>query len=128
MTAYFADMEETSGGMADASEPTPAAAPEYTGPRTLDGRPAPEYAQPSSSRSSSKAAQKKPQRRGVAGVATLGSLANNNDDDDDSEDEDDHGRGDLFAGGEKSGLAVRDPTRASDPNQLIKDILAKAKA
>lgn len=36
---------------------------------------------------------------------------------------------DLFAGGEKSGLAVQDPNRnAADPQNVIKDILAKAKA
>ncbi|ROW15849.1 hypothetical protein VPNG_02598 [Cytospora leucostoma] len=36
---------------------------------------------------------------------------------------------DLFAGGEKSGLAVQDPSRnAADPQNVIKDILAKAKA
>lgn len=36
---------------------------------------------------------------------------------------------DLFAGGEKSGLAVQDPGRnPADPQNVIKDILAKAKA
>lgn len=58
------------------------------------------------------------------------------DDDDDDEDYDDdddnkHGRGDLFAGGEKSGLAVQDPTMAgasSDARRVMRDIVAKAKA
>lgn len=37
---------------------------------------------------------------------------------------------DLFAGGEKSGLAVQDPTNQGDggPMKIINDILAKAKA
>lgn len=126
VTAYFADMEETSGSFTGAADEAPADEPEYTGPRTLDGRPAPQYSQPSSS----KAPAKKHQRRGVAGVATLGSLNNDDDDDDDDDDEDEsNGPRDLFAGGEKSGLAVQDPSkRSSDPKKLISDILAKARA
>jgi len=48
----------------------------------------------------------------------------------DEDDEDEAGRPrDLFAGGEKSGLAVQDPSqKSSDPMKLINDILAKAKA
>ncbi|KAB5575425.1 hypothetical protein GE09DRAFT_592759 [Coniochaeta sp. 2T2.1] len=125
VTAFFADREDTAAGFdaAGSASPPPAAEPEYTGPRTLDGRPAPQYA---SGASSSKAASKKaPKRRGVA---TLGSIGNDDDDDDD-DDSDDEGRGDLFAGGEKSGLAVQDPNqRSNDPKKLINDIIAKAKA
>ncbi|KAK3941036.1 UBX domain-containing protein 1 [Diplogelasinospora grovesii] len=128
VTSYFTDMEEghQEAGSEPASSSTPAQ-PEYTGPRTLDGRPAPQYASASSSSTS-----KKPQKR--TGFATLSSLGGgNNDDDDDDEDDDDERRGprDLFAGGEKSGLAVQDPSQRggpSDPKKLINDILAKAKA
>lgn len=123
VTAFFADRDETAAGFSTPGAEASAAPaePEYTGPRTLDGRPAPQYAS-----SSSKAASKKPQKR--RGIATLGSL-NNDDDDEDDDDSDDGGRGDLFAGGEKSGLAVQDPNqRSNDPKKLINDIIAKAKA
>lgn len=102
----------------------------YTGPRTLDGRPAPQSA---SSRPARAAAQPKKK-----GIATLGSLAggshHHDDDDDDDEDDDeandgdDDGRGNLFAGGEKSGLAVQDPDQAGGSKKIIHDILAKARA
>ncbi|KAK0635992.1 hypothetical protein B0T17DRAFT_484093 [Bombardia bombarda] len=140
ITSYFADMEDggneeapaaSSASPAAAAAPTPAV-PEYTGPRTLDGRPAPH----SVSASSSSAAAKKPQRR--TGIATLGSLGggggghshdDHSDDDDDSDEDERRAPRDLFAGGEKSGLAVHDPAqRSSDPNRLIRDIVAKAKA
>jgi UBX domain-containing protein 1 len=52
------------------------------------------------------------------------------DDDDDSDDEDYDPREqprDLFAGGEKSGLAVQDPKR-NDPRKVVNDILKKARA
>lgn len=75
-------------------------------------------------------------------MATLGSLGggsgHDHSDDDDDDDDDPNRRGDLFAGGEKSGLAVQDPARnrggadrgsdAQNPQSVIKDILAKAKA
>ncbi|KAK4187003.1 UBX domain-containing protein 1 [Podospora australis] len=130
VTAFFADQDE---GDADVTAPSASAAPTvepaYTGPRTLDGRPAPQYAGASSS-----SASKKPQKR--TGLATLSSLGgghnhddDDNDDDDDSDDEGRRGPRDLFAGGEKSGLAVQDPAqRSSDPRKIISDIVAKAKA
>lgn len=125
MTSYFTDMEEGDAPAASAAEPEP----EYTGPRTLDGRPAPEYAAASSS-----SAAKKPQKR--TGLATLSSIGGGNgqddsEDDDDYDDDDDERRGprDLFAGGEKSGLAVQDPSqRSSDPRRMINDIVAKARS
>ncbi|KAK4096427.1 SEP-domain-containing protein [Parathielavia hyrcaniae] len=123
VTSYYADMEE--GEQAPGRSPSP----DYTGPRTLDGRPAPGAATASSS--SSKAS--KPQKR--TGMATLSDLGigghDDSDDDDDDEDDDDERRGprDLFAGGEKSGLAVQDPAqRSSDPRRLINDIVAKARS
>lgn len=122
--AAFADLEEDDAqpgsSAAASSEPAPA---NYTGPRTLDGRPAPQAG-------SSRSAAKKPQKK--TGLATLSSLANSSaqdDADDSEEDEDDDPRGprDTYAGGEKSGLAVQDPNQRSDPKQLINDILAKAR-
>ncbi|EKD19451.1 uncharacterized protein L3040_002671 [Drepanopeziza brunnea f. sp. 'multigermtubi'] len=104
---------------------------EYTGPRTLDGRPAPQSI-PAVGSSSSSA---KPKKKG--GIATLGSLSSGShghghDDDDDEDDEDFDPDGeprDLFAGGEKSGLAVQDPpSRSNDPRKVVSDILKKAKA
>ncbi|KAG6207876.1 hypothetical protein E4U50_003577 [Claviceps purpurea] len=105
----------------------PGYVPEYTGPRTLDGRPAPQ------SESSSKAKGQSKSRPKRTGIATLGSLggSHSNDDGNDDSDETDHddGRGNLFAGGEKSGLAVQDPNQqVSGPRKIINDILAKAKA
>ena len=130
--AYF-----TMQGEEQHDEPENEAEPEpepYTGPRTLDGRPAPE-ALPAVG-SSSKAPPKK-----TGGFATLGSLGSSSsgphaghghahDDDDDSSDDDfepgEEPR-DLFAGGEKSGLAVQDPAR-NDPRKVVNDILKKARA
>ncbi|RCI11639.1 hypothetical protein L249_7629 [Ophiocordyceps polyrhachis-furcata BCC 54312] len=109
----------------------------YTGPRTVDGRPAPQAYR--TSRNNEPPAKKK-------GVATLASLAagsqqgggggggGGGDDDDDDVDDDDldgdteDGRGNLFAGGEKSGLAVQDPKQDGGSRQIINDILAKARA
>ena len=129
MTAFYTDMDEGAQADASAGPSRTAPEPEYTGPRTLDGRPAPEYATASSSSTS-----KKPQKR--TGLATLSSIGGGNshddsDEDDDYDDDDDERRGprDLFAGGEKSGLAVQDPAqRSSDPRRLINDIVAKARA
>lgn len=124
---YYASQEEP----ADLAEGGPAAAapapPEYTGPRTLDGRPAPE------SRAEAVASSSRPHRQAArTGVATLGSLPSgaHGHDDDDSADEDYHDDEqprDLFAGGEKSGLAVQDPRR-NDPRSLVDDIIKKAKS
>ncbi|KAK3328161.1 hypothetical protein B0T19DRAFT_400948 [Cercophora scortea] len=129
VVSFYADIEggdePSAGGAPTAHSPEP----EYTGPRTLDGRPAPQYAGMSSS-----SAAKKPQKR--TGIATLGSMGGGHDHDDDDDDEDDDDEDDrraprdLFAGGEKSGLAVQDPNdpRSSDPRRLINEIVAKAKA
>lgn len=102
----------------------------YTGPRTLDGRPAP---QASGSRSSRKPASQ-PKKKGIATLGSLGGGSQGHDDDDDDDDsdmdddEEDDGRGNLFAGGEKSGLAVQDPKQDGGSKKIIGDILAKAKA
>ncbi|KAK1774730.1 hypothetical protein QBC45DRAFT_424070 [Copromyces sp. CBS 386.78] len=129
VAAYYTDQDSSASNTGAASASAPASAPappEYTGPRTLDGRPAPQYAQSSSS------APKKTQKR--TGLATLSSIGGrrDEDDDDDEDDEEDEGRGprDLFAGGEKSGLAVQDPSQRepnSDTRRLLQDILAKAR-
>ncbi|KHN94973.1 UBX domain-containing protein [Metarhizium album ARSEF 1941] len=102
--------------------------PSYTGPRTLDGRPAP--ADTSSGRGG-RPPTSQPKRRGVATLGSLGGASHSHDDgdddDDDDEDDDEEGRGDLYAGGGKSGLAVQDPHQG-DQRKIIKDMLAQAKA
>ncbi|GFP55660.1 UBX domain-containing protein 1 [Trichoderma asperellum] len=101
---------------------------QYSGPRTLDGRPAPQ--EDFSSAASRKS--KQPKKKGIATLGSLGSSAAHHDDDDEDDDYDDDdeedGRGNLFAGGEKSGLAVQDPTSEGGSRKIISDILAKAKA
>jgi len=114
----------------DEEEQPPAQEEEpYTGPRTLDGRPAPQSI-PTVSSSSAPPPKKK------GGIATLGSLgqssgghghAHDDDDDEDSDFEPGEEPRDLFAGGEKSGLAVQDPSR-NDPKSVVNDILKKARA
>lgn len=98
---------------------------EYTGPRTLDGRPAPQSIPAVGSSSSAK-----PKKKG--GIATLGSLGHGHDDDEEDDEEDFDPEGeprDLFAGGEKSGLAVQDPSsNRNDPRKVVSDILKKARA
>ncbi|TQV90570.1 hypothetical protein V2A60_008247 [Cordyceps javanica] len=122
--SYFQDEDE--GAEADSSTAADAA---YTGPRTLDGRPA-----PASAARPPRSAAAQPKRKGVA---TLGSLSSSRqevphkeedeDDEDDFEDDEDENRGNLFAGGEKSGLAVQDPKQDNGPRKIISDILAKAR-
>lgn len=134
--AYFADAEEEEAQATAPSTATAAAAAgssssqsvpdNYTGPRTLDGRPAPQ-AIPTTS--SSRSAAKKPQKK--TGLATLSSIggghAHDDDDEDDDDDFDPRDPRNTYAGGEKSGLAVQDPSQRSDPKKLLNDILAKAR-
>ncbi|OBT68742.1 hypothetical protein VE03_02221 [Pseudogymnoascus sp. 23342-1-I1] len=124
---YYASQEDGAPA-ADAEGAAPAPA-EYTGPRTLDGRPAPESRTPTVASSS-----RPPRRAPRSGIATLGSIASDSaqhgHDDDDSDDpdfHDDEQPRDLFAGGEKSGLAVQDPRR-NDPRNLVDEIIKKAKS
>ncbi|KAI0427145.1 hypothetical protein F5Y09DRAFT_40591 [Xylaria sp. FL1042] len=122
--SYFADEDEamSGGGAAGAGASSSSAAPpDYTGPRTLDGRPAPQAIPTTSSSSSSKRPQKK------KGLATLGSYAQDNDNDHDNDHDNDAHR-DTYAGGEKSGLAVQDPNQRADPRRIINDLLSKAKS
>ncbi|PNY23673.1 UBX domain-containing protein 1 [Tolypocladium capitatum] len=123
--SYFADEDDKADGLLPGSNPDEP----YAGPRTLDGRPAPQVY-----RRSRNPAARQPKRKGVA---TLGSLAagshqhgddDGDDDDDFDADGDDDGRGNLFAGGEKSGLAVQDPNQEGGSRGIINDILAKARA
>lgn len=118
---YFTAMDEEEEG--DDADPAPEEP--YTGPRTLDGRPAPQSV--SAAAASSRSAP--PKQKGVATLGSLGSggHAHDDDDDSDSEDERDQPR-DLFAGGEKSALAVQDPSKKKDSKGLIKEILKKAQA
>ncbi|KAH7033694.1 uncharacterized protein B0I36DRAFT_111462 [Microdochium trichocladiopsis] len=109
---------------AASSSSQPAVPADYTGPRTLDGRPAPEAAS-----SSSRSAGKRPQQK-KKGLQTLSSIGDRGDDDDeDSEDDDPSERRDTYAGGEKSGLALQDPGRRgpSDPKKMLDEIIAQAR-
>lgn len=116
-------------GQASASRAEPKS--DYTGPRTLDGRPAPQAASSSRARGHPKS---QPKKKGIATLGSLGGGAHHHDDGDDGDDvfddaDDDDSRGNLFAGGEKSGLAVQDPKQQEGgPRKIISDILAKAKA
>ncbi|KAH7383537.1 hypothetical protein BKA64DRAFT_735720 [Cadophora sp. MPI-SDFR-AT-0126] len=133
-TEYFQAVEEAASGAPEDSNEAPE--PPYTGPRTLDGRPAPQSIPTVGSSSSSAPPKKK------GGIATLGSLnqgssgahagpghSHDEDDDDDDDYDPEEEPRDLFAGGEKSGLAVQDPTsNRNDPRKVVNDILKKARA
>ncbi|KAF5876214.1 putative ubx domain-containing protein [Botrytis fragariae] len=134
MTEFFTAQEE---GNAGASEPvgsndqTETPSP-YTGPRTLDGRPAPD-----NGKKPAKPTATAGRAGGRGGIATLGSLNQgssshgdrmNDADDSDPDYEPDEQPRDLFAGGEKSGLAVQDPSRKPDARKIVGDILKQAKA
>lgn len=124
-TVFYASQEAEAQGESSELQ----ASADYTGPRTLDGRPAPQSIPTvgSSSRGDRASAR--------GGINTLGSMNQasghghaHDDDDDDDEDyhEPDEQPRDLFAGGEKSGLAVQDPKR--DPKSVVNDLIKKAKA
>ncbi|SPO06086.1 related to potential regulatory subunit for Glc7p [Cephalotrichum gorgonifer] len=126
--ALLAESDVEDDEAANEAGPSTAVPDSYTGPRTLDGRPAPE----DPSRRPKKPAQKHQPRRGVATLSSLGSGGHaHGSDDGDDEDEDSRDRGDLFAGGEKSGLAVKDPSKGGERGEgsrgIINDILAKAR-
>ncbi|KAI1323686.1 hypothetical protein F5Y16DRAFT_383134 [Xylariaceae sp. FL0255] len=120
--SYYADEDERAAAPANAQAPS-----DYTGPRTLDGRPAPQ-AIPTTSTSSSKRPQKK--KTGLATLSSLGGGDSGHDHDDDDGDDDyddDMQHRDTYAGGEKSGLAVQDPNqRSDDPRDVVKKIIKEA--
>ncbi|KAI0005790.1 SEP-domain-containing protein [Xylariaceae sp. FL0662B] len=122
--AYFADEEEdaaTAGPTASSSDVP--VSPEYTGPRTLDGRPAPQ-AIPTTSSSS----KRPPKKKGLATLSSIGGGHSHDHDDEDSDEDEDDIHRDTYAGGEKSGLAVQDPNQRADPKRIINDLLSKAKS
>ena len=132
VNSYFQDEDEaTEERRTREAADVPA---DYTGPRTLDGRPVPQAASSSSSRPARKPAASHQKKKGIATLGSLGGSSHHHDDDDDDDDDDfdddddDDGRGNLFAGGEKSALAVQDPKQEGGPKKIINDILAKAKA
>ncbi|KAM4066550.1 SEP domain-containing protein [Hirsutella rhossiliensis] len=122
--SYFADEDDTADGTLPSLNPDEP----YTGPRTLDGRPAPQVYR------RNRAPASQPKKKGVATLGSLGAGSHQHGDGDDDEDDDfdgdgaDDGRGNLFAGGEKSGLAVQDPQKEGGSKGIINDILAKARA
>jgi UBX domain-containing protein 1 len=111
------------------------------GGRTLGGAYVPPPAGAFSSSSTPKpAASKQPAQRGVAGARTLKDLQSSggggghghghahDDDDDDDEDYKDDEEQDFFTGGEKSGLAVRDPKqRQANARDQINSIMKRAR-
>ncbi|KAF7899223.1 uncharacterized protein EAF01_008436 [Botrytis porri] len=134
MTEFFTAQEEGNAGASepiDSNDQTETPTP-YTGPRTLDGRPAPD-----NGKKPAKPTATAGRAGGRGGIATLGSLNQgssshgdriNNADDSDPDYEPDEQPRDLFAGGEKSGLAVQDPSRKPDARKIVGDILKQAKA
>lgn len=65
---------------------------------------------------------------GSYGHAGRGHARDDDDDDGDEDYEPGEQPRDLFAGGEKSGLAVQDPSNRNDPKKVVNDILKKARA
>ncbi|KAL8914564.1 MAG: hypothetical protein Q9172_007065 [Xanthocarpia lactea] len=131
-TEYYTSLEEATVGDEPPSEPLPEpeetlpdGAPANSGGRTLAGGNVPQpiptiSSMPDQSSSSSKAAPKKK-------FATLGDLSGGGSGhaghghDDDSDDSDYDPKQDLFAGGEKSALAVQ------NPDEMKKKILERAR-
>lgn len=141
------DEEEQEGGGAAAMPGTFAsAAPEpqvesnYTGPRTLDGKPVAGGASwPSASASSS--SSRPPRRTGIATLNSGGSSSAgafrqgasmpepHSDDEPEhhsSEDDGDDKGQDLYAGGGRSGLNVEDPNKRKSGRKMVDEILKKA--
>ena len=121
MAEYYTSQEEANDPdyeSSDTEEAPPASNPLPGGGRRLGDAPTDPQPIPvaSSSQPKSKPA---PQKK----FATLGDIGNNGGDDDDEEDENNKKRN-LFAGGEKSGLAVQDPDR--NPDDIKKKIIQKA--
>ena len=110
------DSDEAAGGL-------PEGPPTTSGARTLGGAPAPPSSIPTVSSSRNKdASRQPPTNKKFATLKDLNSeAAHSHNHDDDDEDED--GK-DLYAGGEKSALAVQNP---GDPRKQVKDILNKAR-
>lgn len=108
--------------------------PPSGGGRTLGGDYVPSSAPAAASSSSSQrpAGRGQPTQRGVAGARTLRDLQSSggghghaHDDDDDEHSPEDDSQ-DFFAGGEKSGLAVQNPSQ-SNPRDQINNILKRAR-
>ena len=119
---YYTSLEEAANAPDSLQTATATAAvPAYTGPRTLAGDPAPQPIPTTSSMAPPTSSGSAPKKK----FATIGDLgggssahAGHSHDDDDSDDSEDQ---DLFAGGEKSALAVQ------NPDDLKRKILEKAR-
>lgn len=116
LQAFYEDEDDDTPGAR--AMPAPGQEDSYTGPRTLDGRPVP-YSSGATASSSSQAPKKS---TGGSKLRTLGDLSGQDDED---HQDDEAKRRSLFAGGEKSGLAVQDPSQA--PRDLVRDIIEKAR-
>lgn len=123
--SYFVEQDEAAQRGPGSQPPR---AEEYTGPRTLDGQPAPQAAR------SAPKAKAAPKKKGIATLGSVGAGSSHQHDDESDEHDHDHDdaddRGNLFAGGEKSGLAVQDPKQqeGSSWKKVVSNIEAKAKA
>ena len=119
---YYTSLEEAATGPDPLrTDVATAPVPAYTGPRTLAGDPAPQPIPTTSSMTPPTSSGLAPKKK----FATIGDLgggssahAGHSHDDDDSDDSEDQ---DLFAGGEKSALAVQ------NPDDLKRKILEKAR-
>ncbi|KAG4026674.1 hypothetical protein MFRU_038g00780 [Monilinia fructicola] len=137
MSEYFTSQEEANEEVPGGNNQVETPQAPYTGPRTLDGKPAPD-----SGKQPAKSTGAVGKAGGRGGIATLGSLNQGSSshpasghaahmDDEDSNDPDyepDEQPRDLFAGGEKSGLAVQDPSRRLDARKIVGDIIKQAQA
>lgn len=121
LQAFYEDEDDDTPGAR--AMPAPGEEANYTGPRTLDGRPVP-YSSGASASASASSSSQAPKKKSTGGskLRTLGDLSAQ---DDEENQEDEEKRRSLFAGGEKSGLAVQDPSQA--PRDLVRDIIEKAR-
>ena len=111
------EQAEESNPVHQEAVPTPQQ-PVAAGARTLDGRPVPQpIPTTSNAATSSSSSSQQPARKKFATLGDLGGSAGHGNDSDDSDDDENQ---DLFAGGEKSGLAVQ------NPDDLKRKILEKA--
>ncbi|MCJ1357510.1 MAG: hypothetical protein MMC33_007506 [Icmadophila ericetorum] len=121
-TEYYQSLEEGGAEEEEAEESDPVQPQADGGGRTLDGRTAPQpIPTTSSAATASSSSSQQPPRKKFATLGDLGGGAGHAGHGHDDNDSDDDENQDLFAGGEKSGLAVQ------NPDDLKRKILEKAK-
>jgi UBX domain-containing protein 1 len=139
ITTYFTGDAEDVGDDQDegpvSQQPGSSGTPQGPVGRTLDGRVVPSSAG-SSSRTGARQTTRPPRQSGLRTLQDLQNEGggpsqphshNHGHAHDDDEEEEDADKQDLFAGGEKSGLAVQNPGQNSrNPHQAIRDMIRKA--